>query len=739
MNMPIVNGMGRREFLLTGGALVVGFALSPHLEALAQAAATKPVALDEVDSYLVIAPDGAITLYSGKVDLGTGCRVAFGQIVAEELDVPFARITMIEGDTATTPDQGTTGGSTGIIGGGMQIRQASATARKALLDMAAQKWNVAAAGLTVTDGVVRSPDGRTAAYGELIAGGRFNVKLDRNAAVKNGRDYKIVGQPVQRPDLPGKMTGRHTYVQDHRIAGMLHARIVRPRAIGATVTSVDEASVRNIPGARVVRIKDFVAVTADSEWNAIRAARALRVSWTGGGGLPGSDRVYASVRAAPVARDQELMKVGDAKAAIGSATRKFQATYEWPAQSHASMGPSCALADFKDGKLTVWSATQGPHRLRQVIARGMGMEADAVRVVYLDGAGCYGMNGHDDAACDAALLSRQLGRPVRVQWSREEEHGWDPKGPPQVLDLRASLDAEGNIVAWESEAWLPINTPNLFNRSMLAFSAAGIPQPEGQAVAQVQGNVYPPYDLPHMSAVVHWLQSTPLRASNLRAPGKLGNVYGVEGFMDELAAAAKRDPLEYRLTHLKDEMGARILRRTAEKMNWAARPSPNPASANAAIATGRALVYVHYKHVDNRMGLGVEVAVERATGRVRVTKITCVYEAGQMINPDAVKNQVEGNIIQAVSRTLHEETIFDTQGVTSVDWRSYPILTIPDAPVLDIELWGSPEDKPMGAGEAAHAPVPGAIGNAVFDAIGVRMRKVPLTPARVRAALAGQA
>jgi CO/xanthine dehydrogenase Mo-binding subunit len=402
------------------------------------------------------------------------------------------------------------------------------------------------------------------------------------------------------------------------------------------------------------------------------------------------------------------------------------------------MGPSCAVAELKDGKLTVWSATQGPHKLRQVLARGLAMDESAVRVIYLDGAGCYGMNGHDDAACDAALLTRETGRPVRVQWSREEEHGWDPKGPPQLLDLRASLDASGNIVAWESEAWLPVNTPRLFNRAMLAFSAAGIPQEEGQSVAQVQGNVYPPYDLPNLRATVHWLRATPLRPSNLRAPGKLGNVFGVEGFMDELAYAAKRDPLEFRLAHLKDAMGTRILRRTAEKMNWAARPSPNP-NANGAVATGRALVYVHYKHVDNRMGLGVEVAVERATGRVRVNKVVCVYEAGQMINPDAVKNQVEGNIMQAVSRTLHEETIFDAQGVTSVDWRSYPILTFPEAPVLDIELIGSPEDKPMGAGEAASAPVPGAIGNAVFDAIGIRMRKVPLTPARVRAALSGQA
>jgi CO/xanthine dehydrogenase Mo-binding subunit len=731
-----MNAIQRREFLLAGGALVVGFALEPSLSASAQTARAKSLALDAVDSFLTIAPDGRVTLYSGKVDLGTGCRVAYRQIVAEELDVPFARVDMIEGDTALCPDQGTTGGSTGIVGGGIQIRQAAATARKALLDLAAKRLNVAAGDLAVTDGVVRTPDGRTAAYGDLIAGGRFDLKVDRNAPQKNPRAYKVVGQPVARPDLPAKMTGRHTYMQDFRVPNMLHARVVRPRAIGASVVSIDESSIANIPGARVLRIKDFVAVTAEQEWNAVRAGRALRVNWSGGGGLPGSDKVHASLRTAEVARDEDLMKVGDAPAAVGTAARKFAASYEWPAQSHASMGPSCAVADVKaTGEMTVWSASQGTHKLRQVLARGMSVPEAQVRVIYLDGAGCYGMNGHDDAACDAAMISRALQRPVRVQWSREEEHGWDPKGPPQLLDLRAGLDTSGNIVAWESEAWLPINTPNLFNRSMLAFDAAGIAQQQGQSVAQVQGNVYPPYDLPNLRATVHWLKSTPLRPSNLRAPGKLGNVFGVEGFMDELAGAANRDPLEFRLAHLKDEAGTRILRRTAEKMNWQSRPSPNPAARNAAVALGRALVYVHYKHVDNRMGLGIEVAVERATGKVRVNKVVCVYEAGQMINPDAVRNQVEGNILQAVSRTLYEETVFDQQGVTSVDWASYPILTFPDVPVLDIELMGSPEDKPMGAGEAASAPVPAAIANAVFDALGVRLRKVPLTPARVRGAL----
>jgi len=733
----------RRQFLQAGGALVVGFVLAPLSDASAQQTAQgafplRGLAEDSVDSFLAIGRDGTVTLYSGRVDLGTGLRASYRQIVAEELDVAYERIVMIDGDTALTPDQGGTGGSTAIVGAGVQVRQAAATARQALLKMAAQRLSVPVEQLSVAEGVVRASSGRSVAYGDLLAGNRFDIKTDTAAPLKNPGQYKYVGKPLRRPDLPDKMTGRHTFVHDFKLPNMLHARIVRPSAIGATLAEVDETSIADIPGARVVRVQNFLAVVAENEWNAVRAARALRVRWTGGGNLPGSDGVYAQMRGTTPERNEDLLKRGDSASGLRAAgARRLNATYEWPAQSHASMGPSCAVADMRDGRITVWSASQGTHRSRQVIARALGLPENQVRVVYLDGAGCYGMNGHDDAAAEAALLSRTLNRPVRVQWSREEETGWDPKGPPQLLDLRAALDSSGNIAAWETEAWLPMNTPNLFSRPLVSLVAAGIPQPEGQAVAQIQGNAYPPYDLANITATVHWLKTTPLRPSNLRAPGKLGNCYAVECFMDELAAAAGRDPLEYRLHHLKDERGVAILKRAAEMMNWQARPSPRPGNANDRISRGRSIVYVQYKHVDNRMGLGVDVEVNRDTGKVRVTRIICAYEAGLMINPDIVRSQVEGNILQGVSRTLLEETTFDQSRVTSTDWQSYPILTFPDAPALEIDLMGSPYDKPMGAGEAAGAPVPAAIGNAVFDAVGIRMRRVPLTPARVRAALAG--
>jgi nicotinate dehydrogenase subunit B len=731
--------LGRREFLKGSGTLVVAFAMADVLPALAQnAAGQKSLAADAVDSYLVVERDGKVTLYAGKVDIGTGARVAYRQIVAEELDIPIDRIVMIEGDTALCPDQGGTGGSTGIVNGGMQIRQAAASARQALLAKAAANLNAQPAELSVADGVVRARDGRSISYGELVGAAHLDVKLDPKAPLKDPGQYKYVGQPVQRPDLPAKMTGRHTYVHDFRIPGMLHARVVRPAAIGATLAEVDESSIANIPGARVVRIKDFLAVVTEREWNAVRAAKALRVRWTGGGGLPGSDRVHAAIRTAEVARNEDLIKQGDSAGTLRASARKFAATYEWPAQSHASMGPSCALADYKPDSLTVWSSSQGTHGLRRNLARDLNIPVEQVRVVYMDGSGSYGTNGSDDVAADAVLISRAVGRPVRVQWMREDEHGFDPKGPPQLLDLRAALDGSGNIAAWETEAWLPENTPNLRSRPMLAFLAAGIPQPVGQAVAQVQGNAYPSYELPNMTATVHWLKSTPLRPSNLRAPGKPGNVFAVESFIDELAAAANRDPLEFRLAHLKDDFGAGLLKRVADRMGWKSRPSPNRDNANGTVLLGRGITYVWYKHMDNRMALGLEVAVERATGKVRVTRVVAAVESGLMINPDAVKNQVEGNIMQAVSRTLLEEVTFDQSGVTSVNWASYPILTFPDAPAIEVELVGSPRDKPLGAGEAASAPVPAAIANAVFDATGARIRRVPLTPARVRGALVSQ-
>jgi CO/xanthine dehydrogenase Mo-binding subunit len=401
------------------------------------------------------------------------------------------------------------------------------------------------------------------------------------------------------------------------------------------------------------------------------------------------------------------------------------------------MGPSCAVADISDGGGTVWTASQGTHRLRKTIAKLLALDVGKLRLIYLDGSGSYGTNGNDDVAFEAALLSRELRRPVRVQWMREDEHGWDPKGPPQLLDLRGTLDADGNIAAWETVAMVPANTPNLASIPLLAAVAAALDDGAGQAAGLTSLNTDPPYAIANMRADIKWLATTPLRPANLRAPGKIGNVFAVEGFFDELAAAAGVDPLAYRLRQLRDARGRAVLERVGAMMAWT--PRATPATGSDDVMHGRGIAYVHYKQAENYVAMGMEVAVERATGAVRVLRVACAHDCGLMINPDAVRAQIEGCILQTLSRTLFEEVKFDRARVTSTDWASYPILTFPEVPHLDIALIDRRHERPLGAGEAATATVAAALGNAVFDATGVRLRKVPFTPTQVKAALAGRA
>ena len=741
--MPI----SRRTFLAAGGVLIVGLGLENVGRPRAQTAhgadrfLGKPLAPDTVDSFLAVHADGSVTVFVGKVDIGTGSRIAMRQLVGEELDVPLERIAMIEGDTALTPNQGATAGSYGIARGGVQLRQAAATARQALLAQAASRLGRPVGDLEISDGVVRARDGGpSVAYGELIGDRAFNLRVDKAAPLKSPHRFRFIGKSLPRPDVPAKVTGRHRYLHDLTLPGMLHARVIRPPAIGATLVSVDDASIASIPGARVVRIQDFLAVAADSEWNAVRAARALHAKWTGGGGLPDHATEFESMRASRVVRDQEIARRGDlaALSTPGPGTRTLNAVYRWPMQTHGSIGPSCGVADVRGDRATVWSSSQGTHTLQATCARALGLERDRVRVIYMDGAGSYGPNGADDAACEAALLSRSTGRPVRVQWSRQEEHGWDPKGPAQLLELRAAVDRDGEVAAWETQAWLPLATANLPNVPILALDAAGIPQPQGRSTGLIYQNVDPPYTMPNVHAVVHWIGDAPLRTSAFRAPGKVANTFAVESFVDEIAALARVDPVEFRLRRLGNVRGAEVLRRAAARMGWQPRPSPRPADPGAAVLTGRGIAFVHYKHEETMVAMGMEVSVERATGRIRVTRVVCAQDCGLMVNPDCVQSQVEGNIIQTLSRTLHEEVAYDRDRVTSVDWGSYPILTFPEVPALEFELIQRVDQPPLGVGEAASAPVPAALANAVFDATGVRLRTAPFRPDRVKAALAGR-
>ncbi len=727
--------LGRRGLLTAGIGLVVAFAL-PR----AAAASPRTLANDTVDGFIAIGRDGGVTVYSGKVDIGTGVRIAYRQMVAEELGIGVDRITLIEGDTALTPDQGGTGGSTGIQVGGVTLRRAAATARQALIQMAVARLQIPAAELEAIDGEVREKSGGPGiSFSELIGDRGFELNLDPNAPLKDPSDYRIVGKPLQRPDLPAKLTGRHTYLHDFRVENMLHARIIRPPAVGAQLQSVDETSIADIPGAKVIRLKNFVAVVAEREWNAVRAAQALKATWTEPATLSGSDTLYDTVRRTAVIRDETLRSIGDAGAALQTAAHTLQATYQWPIQSHASIGPACAVADIRADAGTIWSASQSTHRDRFSFAKFLNLPPEKLRLIYMDGAGSYGTNAHADAAADAALLSQAIGRPVRVQWSRQDDLGWDPKGPPQMLDMRGALDPAGNILAWETTAWLPANTPGLPGVPLLGPQAAGKQQPQGLSSGAIQLNADPPYAIPHMTAVIHWLKETPWRPGSLRAPGKIGNSLAVECFTDELAAAAGADPLQFRRRALSDPRALAVLDSVARRIAWQPGSSPTPIDPTAPILRGRGISYVHYKQMENYVAMAIEVEVERATGVIRVTRVVCAHDCGLMINPDGTRAQIEGSILQTLSRTLFEEVAFDRQRVTSTDWSSYRLLTFPDVPKLEIDLIDRPHEKPVGVGESSTAPVAAAVGNAVFDATGVRLRTVPFTPDRVKAALQSMA
>jgi len=726
--------VSRREFLQGAGALVVGFTV-PSIAAAqrlprTEAALGKTLDVGEVDGFIAVNGDGSVTIFSGKVDLGQGLRIAIPQMAAEELGIGLERIAMLEGDTALTPDQGATGGSSGIMRGGVQIRQAAATAREALIGLASAHSGKPAAELDIVDGEVRPKAGGPGIrIAELVGDKRFNLKVDAKAKLRDPASYRVVGKPIPRPDIPAKVSGRHTYVHDLVVDGMLHGRVVRPPAVGASLVSVDETSVQSIPGVRVIRIKDFLGVVAADEWDAISAARLLSARWSESATLLGSDGVRSWMKSGPFEGDETLVRKGDAKQALADA-KKVSAEFYWPVQSHASLGPSCAVADVRDGKATVWSASQATHRFRETISKALALPKDAVRIVYLDGAGCYGMNGHDDAAADAALLSKTVGRPVRVQWSRQDEHGFDPKAPPQLLALEGSVTGDGRIGAWRTEMWIPKATASLPNMPLLALDAAGIAQTPGITMGLISQNGDPPYAVPHQEVVVHWLKGAPLRPSNFRAPGKVANCFAVESFTDMLAAAAQRDPVEFRLQALTDPRAIEVIRRTAALIGW----QPRGAATPHATGSGRGFAYIHYKHNESYVAVAMEADVDKSSGAIRVRRVACAHDCGLVINPSALTAQIEGNILQTLSRTLLEEVAFDRSRVTSVDWASYPILRFPDAPEVLVDIVSRPTEPPLGAGEAAATPVPAALANAVFDAVGVRLTTVPFTRDRVRAA-----
>ena len=716
----------------------------------------------DVDSALAIHADGSVTVFTSKVDVGTGMRIAIAQMAAEELGVGTNRVTVVAGDTAVCPNTGGTGGSTGVTRGGTAVRQAAATARQEILRLAAQRLRVPAERLTIIDGVVRpstplrggpATGGRGVGIGALVGDRRLSVPVDPKAPLVAPSNYTRVRQSAPRPDVPAKCTGRHAYVQDFSVKGMLHARVIRPPAIGATLSSADEQSISHLPNVRVVRVKDFLAVVAHDEWAAVRAARELRATWSEWRGLPRHENLEHYVREAVIEREQTLVDRGPSgplqptnaqpsdadagaiDAALALARTRMSATYFWPCQSHASLGPSSAVADIKGDGGTIWTSSQVTYGLRNTIARLFELAPEKLRIVFVEGSGSYGTNGADHAAADAVLISKTIQQPVRVQWSREDEHAWDPKGPPQLLELRAGVDESGRIVAWDTQMWIPVNRRGA--RILLAAGAAGISQDNGRDAAGIFENGEPPYAAERVRVHVHWLRDTPLNPSNLRAPGKPANIFAVEGFTDEIAALLKADALEFRTSRLRDPRALAVLERASTAFRWKPRPSPNR-EPQGEWATGRGLAYVRYKMAENYIATFIEVAVQRATGRIDVKRVVCAHDCGLVVNPDALRHQIEGGIVQGLSRALHEEVQFDESHVTSLDWASYPILRFSEVPPIEVILIERPEEPLWGGGEASTVPVAAALANAFFDATGIRLRRVPFTAERVQLALAGK-
>jgi nicotinate dehydrogenase subunit B len=750
MTTPSAPTLSRRRFLTAGGAVVVAFTMPGALRWAggARAAPAGPVPDPaQLDSWLAVAADGSVTVFTGKLELGMGVFTAFAQIVAEELNVPVRAVSFVMGDTARTADQGGVGGSTSISSGAVPLRLAAAGARRVLLDLAAERLGAPAGRLVVEDGVVRRTDdpSRRASYADLIGGRRFNVTV--NAAggpgagggqVKSPQQYKIVGRPIPRFDIPDKATGRFTYIVDVRVPGMLHGRVIRPAGPGAKLLSVEGAD--GLPGlVKVVRKENFLGVVAGTEWEAIQAARRLKVRWSEPTvRWPAADDLYAAMWAMPARRRDVLATAGDVEGAFPTAARTFDARYAWPFQSHAMMGPACAVADVRGREATIWSQTQHPHQLRQGLGDLLGLPADAVRVIWVQGAGSYGRSGHDDAAADAALLSQAVGRPVRVQWMRADETGWDPKGPAIVMAGRAGVDGGGAVVAWEfvsrAVSLSGVSPSSTRAGDLLAGQLLGLRAMNGERPASLQES----YTFPNkrrIGEVVPWVQeASPLRTSNLRAPGQPGTTFGGESFVDEVAAALRVDPVEFRLRYLQDPRGVAVIRAAAQQAGWTSRPSPRNGISPSGLATGRGIAYT--PRGSTRLATVAEVEVNQATGQIHVTRLVTAHDCGLIINPDGLRGTIEANLIQSMSWSLKEEVRFTASGPTSVDWATYPILMAPEVPDrVEVVLINRPDLPPSGAGEPASVATAPAIANAVFDATGARLRMAPFTPERVKAAL----
>jgi nicotinate dehydrogenase subunit B len=764
----------RRDFLKTSGLLVVSAGamsldFADPLGALAQTPGPyRDPDFRQLDSWIVIREDNTATFYVGKTDLGQGTGTAFRQIMSDELDMPYDRTSCVMGSTDVTVDQGGSGGSDALQTDGWPMRRVAAEGRRVLLEMAAARFSVPVTQLTVSDAVitVTGDPARRVTYGELIGGRRFNVTLTGNsteqttgqARLKTVQELKVTGQSPRRYDIPPMVDGSLKWAVDAKVPGMLHARNVKPPVAGATVVSIDEGSVKSIPGfVQVVRRGNYVAVVCEREEHAVRAAQQLKVNWQrpASAPFPASDNLFTYMRGATPTFSAPPAVVGTPDAALASAARVVEAEYEVPFQGHTSFGPAHAMADPSNDQLTIYSNDMKSYGLRNGVAQFLKIPREKVRVVWMEGSQAYGRTAADDAGFEAAFLATELKRPVRVQWSRQEETAWDTKGPAYVVKMRGALDAQGNVVALDYDARAADHNHLGYNE----FDTVLIAQLTGQRkAAPARGNASAPshmYAIPNRRNTQHVVAmplvwETPLRTGNLRDPDGPQVTFASESFIDELAAAANADPVEFRLRMLKatsvdDAQFKRarsiaVVEAVAKAYGWEPRPSPKRPAANSEVATGRGVAYTYRSQTV--VAQIADVEVNRRTGRVWVKRLVCAHDCGLVINPEALRRTLEGGMLHTVSRALHEEVRFDTEKVTSVDWISHPTLTHSDAPErIDVVIVnGDPNpnrpDLPhYGAGETICKPTIAAIANAIFDATGVRLRRVPFRPARVLEAL----
>jgi len=749
----------RRSVLLGGGALVVSIGAAVSLDtvlsiqqAYAQGA-KPPLTPDQLSSYIAVNADGSVSAYFGKMDMGHGLAVAIGQIVAEELDVPFKSVKVIMADTAVTVNQGGASGSTGIQNGGKQLRMAAAEARRVLVEMAAGLLSVPANKLVVDDGVVSANDDKSKriSFAELIGGKYFNVQLDWNkqygnplyapgkAQPKKPSEHRIVGQPIKREDVAPKVFAQENFVTDIKVPGMVHGRMIRPAVAGSVPTKVDESSIKGISGVKVVWDKGFLGVVADKEWDVIQAAQKLKVEWSQvDSPFPEQTSLYDHIRKAPVRKREVGKENGNVDDAFKNAAKVIEAEYEWPFQSHASMGPACALVEIKDGQVTCWSGTQKSHFVQEGLALTLNVPLDKVHVIWAMGPGSYGRNDADDCAMDAAVLAKAVGKPVRLQYMREQGTGWDPKGPASIHRARAAIDASGKVIGYEftSKGFsrVDVNTNGSKPHDTLAGQTLGVALKSGDGF----GVPAESYAFDHKRLAWETIpplldRSSPLRSAHLRDPVGPQIHFASESFIDEVAAAVNADPIEFRLRHIKEPRDVAVIKAAADAAQWETRVSPRRDQSGNKVS-GRGIAYSQRN--GTRVAIVAEVDIDRSTGKIWARKFTVAHDCGQIINPDGLVKCIEGNIVQGVSRTLWEEVAFDRKAVTSVDWLTYPILDITETPAeVTVVLINYPELPPTGAGEPSIRPVAAAIANAIFDATGVRIRRVPFSPDRVKSAL----